>query len=52
MVSGATYASRVRRPTSRWLGNAAAFPSRDLLGLWESAQELWQLVRLLGEPEE
>jgi hypothetical protein len=36
-----------------WMGRigsaATARFSRDLLGLWESAQELWQLVRLLGE---
>ena len=25
-------------PTSRWLGNAAAFPSRDLLGLESTAE--------------
>lgn len=36
-----------------WMGRigsaAAGRFSRDLLGLWESAQELWRLVQLLGE---
>ncbi|MCK4414628.1 MAG: zf-HC2 domain-containing protein [Candidatus Eisenbacteria sp.] len=36
-----------------WMGRigsvATARFSRDLVGLWKSAQELWQLVRLFGD---